>query len=111
MKPEGIMVLLLEKVQIGVDEFGAPINEDVWVTVNNVLVSPVSAEDVATDLSLYGKKAVYELGIPKGDSHNWEDTEVIIFGKTFRTFGPEIQGIDKLIPLNWNKKIKVERYG
>lgn len=111
MKPNGIPILLLVKTQIGTDDFGAPIYEENWTTVDNVLVSPVSADDVVTDLSLYGKKAVYELGIPKGDRHEWEDTEVIIFGKSYKTFGPEIQGIEALIPLNWNKKIKVERYG
>ena len=47
---------------------------------------------------------------PKGDDHVWTDRTVEFFGETFRTIGNPTQGIDELIPLDWNKKVKVERY-
>ena len=57
-----------------------------------------------------GRKAVYTLAIPKGDTHEWEDQKVIFFGKEWRVFGAELEGIEDLIPLDWNKKVYVERY-
>ena len=50
------------------------------------------------------------MGIPKGDENNWENKEVLFFGKKWRTIGIAQQGIESLIPLDWNKKVMVERY-
>lgn len=111
MQIKGIEVILHTKTKNGVDDFGNPIFEDATPTVENVLVSPVSAEDSNNDFAMYGKKTVYELAIPKGDTNVWEDTEVEFFGQKFRTVGGVIQGIEENIPLAWNKKIKVEFYG
>lgn len=107
---KGITITLIDKVQSGQDPFGVPIYKDTEVSVENVLVSPTSSDDIVNELSLHGKKAVYTLAIPKGDNHNWEDREVIFFGKKWRTFGFVTQGIDDLIPLDWNGKVMVERY-
>jgi hypothetical protein len=66
---------------------------------------------VVAELNLSGKRLAYTLAIPKGDSNVWIDRTVEFFGKKFRTIGEPTQGIDALIPLAWNKKVKVERYG
>lgn len=108
---KGITVILKELREIGTDPFGAPLYEPEEVPVENVLVSPASSTDITDAMSMYGKKAVYTLGIPKGDAHDWEDTEVSFFGQTFRTFGFVTEGIEENIPLEWNRKIMVERYG
>ncbi len=105
----GIPVLLTVKTQIGTDPFGLPVYETETVTVENVLVAPSSAEEIQDALTLTGRRAVYTLGIPKGDAHAWEDTTVQFFGEVFRTIGPATEGIEELIPLAWNKKVKVER--
>lgn len=107
---KGITVTLINKVKIGDDPFGDPIYDDVKIEVDNVLVSPVSTEDIVNVNELTGKKAVYTLAIPKGDENEWEDAEVIFFGKRWRTFGFVTEGIEHLIPLDWNKKVMVERY-
>lgn len=107
----GIPVILYERVQTGVDAFNAPIYEEVPVTVKNVLVSPNSTEDIAADLQLYGKRAEYTLDIPKGDTHNWENSVVEFFGAKWKTFGFPTQYIEANVPLSWNKRVKVERYG
>lgn len=109
-KIKGITIILIDKVETGTDGFNSPIYEDNLIEVNNVLVSPTDSEDVTNNLSLYGKKAVYTLGIPKGDTNIWEDREVIIFGKKYRTFGAVIEGIEAMVPLEWHKKVMVERY-
>lgn len=107
----GIPVTLYEKVKTGEDALGAPIFEEVGVTVENVLVAPVTAEEVHAGMQLYGKHAVYQLYLPKDDGHTWEDRKVSFFGETFRTFGYSDQYIYGLVPLDWNARVKVERYG
>ena len=104
----GIPVTLYERTQTGTDSFNAPIYSETPVTVENV--SPVSAEAVVGELQLYGKRAVYELCLPKGDAHDWEDCRVDFFGQSFRVFGPVQELIESLVPLDWNRKVKVERY-
>lgn len=107
----GATVILYEKVQTGVDEFNHPIYTETPITVDNVLIGEPSSDDIADSVNLYGKKIVYMLGIPKGDSHNWEDSAVEFFGGRYKTFGYTIQGIESNIPLSWHRKIRVERYG
>lgn len=108
---KGIPVTLYERTQTGIDAFNQPIFEETPVTVENVLVQPTSAEDVATSTDLYGKKAEYILGIPKGDTHNWIDSKIEFFGYTFKSFGFPTQGIEELVPGEWNKKVMVAIYG
>lgn len=109
-KIKGITVTLISKQQTGTDPFGAPKYEDVPIEVPNVLVTPVMSDDVVNQLNLTGRKAVYTLAIPKGDTNIWENQEVRFFGDRWRVFGIPTQGIDHLIPLDWNKKVMVERY-
>lgn len=110
-KIKGITIVLVDKVKTGVDPFGNPIYEDKDIEIENVLISPTSSDDIVNQLTLTGKKAVYTLAIPKGDTHDWEDKEVKFFGKRWRVFGVPLEGIEDLIPLEWNKKVMVERYG
>ena len=108
---KGITITLIDKIQSGEDDFGAIIYDDVEISVDNVLVAPTSTDDIVNQMSLTGKKAVYTLAIPKGDAHDWENKEVLFFGQRWRTFGVPLEGIDDMIPLDWNKKVMVERYG
>lgn len=110
----GITIQLLEKTQTGTDGFNRPVYEELPVEVENVLVGEPTPDDVVSTLNLYGKKAVYRLAIPKGDAHEWEDKRVILpppFAGTYRTIGFATAGIEDNIPLSWNKKVLVERYG
>lgn len=106
----GITVILYDKVQIGMDDFNRPIYEDVPLNIENVLIGEPTTDQIVDELNLSGKRLAYTLAIPKGDSHEWTDRKVEFFGEVFRTFGKPTQGIDHLIPLDWNKKVKVERY-
>lgn len=107
---KGMTVTLFEKRETGVDEFGAKLFETTPTPVENVLVAPVSSDDILSKTDLEGKKSVYVLAIPKGDRHDWEDVEVEFFGKRWKSFGIPLEGIDEHIPLQWNKKVTVERY-
>lgn len=109
-KISGITVNLQIKTKTGVDSFGAPVYTSIYEDVPNVLVQPATAEDVINSVQLYGKHAAYNIAIPKGDTHVWEDVDVSFFGQTFHTFGPVTEGIEELIPLQWNRKIKCEIY-
>ncbi len=108
---QGIPVILYQTTQTGVDAFNAPVYSEEPVTVENVLVCPVTTEDIVSGVQLYGKHAVYELCIPKDDSHDWEDKVVEFFGQKWRTFGFPQRWIEENVPLSWNLKVKVERYG
>jgi len=107
---KGITITLYDKTKIGEDAFKKPIYEETPVPVENVLVAPASANDVINQTDLEGKKAVYTMAIPKGDTHEWEDRTVEFFGHKWHTFGIPLEGIEQLIPLGWNKKVMVERY-
>lgn len=108
---KGITIQLLEKTESGKDAFNKPTYTESWVDVNNVLVGEPSSEDITDTYNLTGKHLAYVLGIPKGDTHRWNDTEVQFWGQTFRTIGYPTQGIESLIPLDWNMKVRVERHG
>ena len=110
---KGISVVLITKDSTGRDAFNRPITTETRTTVENVLVAPLSQTDVAVinELSLNGKKAKYQLAIPKGDTNTWEDAEVEFFGARWRTVGFSTEGIEDLIPLDWNRKVMVERCG
>ena len=107
---KGVTVTLVEKILADTDDFGRPIYTDKDVDVDNVLIAPVTADDVIDSTDLTGRKAVYTLAIPKGDTNDWENKEVKFFGQRGRVFGIPTEGIDNLIPLDWNKKVMVERY-
>ena len=126
---KGMTIYLAVKQQLGVDEFGMPIESDlypnneinpgaesypegiVWEQVDDCLVGQPSADEVTNTLALYGKKIAYTVGIPKGDTHDWVDAEMMIWGEKFRTIGYPETGIQANIPLRWGQNIKVERYG
>jgi hypothetical protein len=110
---KGITVNLIRKVQNGTDAFNRPIEQEVITPVDNVLVAPLSqtGEEILSELSMDGKKVKYQLGIPKGDTHTWEDTEVEFFGFRWKTIGFSTIGIEDMIPLDWNRKVLVERVG
>ena len=106
----GIPIELAVKVQTGTDSFNRPVYDTEWVTVDNVLIGQPSTEEVTDELNLSGKRLDYLLGIPKGDTHDWEDTQVRFRGQVYQTIGAPTQGIESMIPLSWNKKVKVMRY-
>ena len=108
---KGITVTLITREQVDSDPFGAPVYSEISIEVEDVLVAPVQADEIVNQMELTGRKAVYTLAIPKGDTNTWENQEVEFFGERWRVFGPPTQGIDHLIPLRWNKKVMVERYG
>ena len=109
-KMHGIPITLIDKQVVSVDPFGSPVVKDVEITIDNVIVAPATTEDVTSQMSVTGKKISYTLGIPKGDMHDWENKEVRFFGKRWKTVGIPLEGIEELIPLEWNKKVMVERY-
>lgn len=106
----GVTVILYETTQTGVDDFNRPAYSETAVPVDNVLIGEPSTEDIANELNLSGKRLAYTLAIPKGDAHTWEGRDVSFWGERFRVIGKPTQGIEYLIPLSWNKKVKVERY-
>lgn len=108
---KGILVVLYERTQTGRDDLGETLYTETPVTVPNVLVTPATAEAVVSELQLNGHRLAYELCLPKGDAHTWEGCRVEFFGQQFRVYAPPTEYIEALTPLDWNRKVKVERYG
>lgn len=107
---KGITVTLVSEAVISKDPFGKEIVEESEIDVENVLVAPASSDDVTNQLNLDGKKIEYTLAIPKNDTNDWVDKKVRFFGQTWHTVGIPLEGISELIPLDWNRKVTVERY-
>ncbi len=108
---KGITVKLHTETQTGTDPFGNPIVTEIEVSVDNVLVGEPSTDDIINSTQLYGKKLAYTLAIPKGDTNDWVNKVIEINGELYKSFGYPTEGIEANIPLSWNKKVKVERYG
>lgn len=107
---KGITVTLYAQTQTGTDPFGAPIYTESAVEVPNVLVTPMGIQDIRDDQDLYGKMGVYELSIPKGDTHDWENKRISFFGAEWKSYGPVWEYIEANVPLKWNKKVRVESW-
>ena len=107
----GITIQLYERTETGTDAFNRPVYTETAVNVDNVLIGEPSTQEIVDTLNLTGKKLAYTLAIPKGDTHDWIDVSVSFWGEKFRTIGEPTQGIEAMIPLDWNKKVRVERYG
>mgnify|MGYP003320148742 CR=1 FL=1 len=103
-------VVLIEKSENGADAFGKPIYETTETEVPNVIVGSPSFDDEVSELNLTGKRLAFILGIPKGDTHNWKDTDVIIRGERFRTYGFPMTQTEANVPGRHNTQVKVERY-
>lgn len=106
---KGITVTLFKRTQNGVDDLNVPVFKTTPVDVENVVVSPASSTEVLSTTDLEGKKDVYLLCIPKGDTNDWENQTVYFFGAYRKTFGYCKQYIDSNVPLDWNKQIYCAR--
>ena len=109
---KGKTVTLEKRTQTGTDPFGQPVYTTTTIDVEDVLIGEPSTVDITNNIAMYGKKIVYTLGIPKGDTNDWEDTYVTLpdpMGGKFHTVGFPIAGIEENIPLRWNKKVHLER--
>ena len=108
---KGIRVTLFDRTKTGADGLNAPIYAETAVEIDNVLVAPMSTDEVLQTYTLTGRKAVYQMAIPKGDTHEWTaGKRVRFFNEDWRIIGLPEEGIEENIPLIWNKKVKVERY-
>ena len=104
----GITVQLEVLTEGSPDMFGVPTYTREWVSVDDVIVGQPTDSERTDSMNLYGERAVYTLGIPKGDAHTWQaGLHVKFFGETFRIIGHTVKGIDDMVPLEWNKKVMV----
>lgn len=103
-------VILIEKTLNGYDPLGRPLYTERETDVNNVVIGQPSFDAAVAELNLTGKRIAYVLGIPKGDTHDWKDTVVVIRGQRFKTFGFPLTQTAANVPTPWNTQVKVEAY-
>lgn len=109
----GITITLLERAQNGVDQFGSPVFTETAVDVPGVLVGEPNTGETPSPLESAGRWVSYTLALPKGDNHTWEGCRVVLpepFSGVYRVVGIPTAGIEKNIPLRWNKKVHVQRW-
>lgn len=104
----GIPIELEVRTPVGPDAFNSETFISQWITVENVLVAPEASQAMPEAQDLTGRKATYQLAIPKGDTNQWENARVRFFGRTWRVLGVPVEGIEAMIPLQWNRKVMVE---
>lgn len=107
---KGMDIILWQKSQTGVDSLNEPVYEWSSEKVHNVLVGEPFTVEPVDDTSLTARSIGYTLGIPKGDTHDWENQIVEFFGHKFMTYGMVEQGIEANVPGPWHKKVKCQRY-
>lgn len=112
----GLTVTLYERTASGLNEFGEQTFTETAVDVPNVLIGEPTTDDITSSTQLYGKQIKYMLGIPKGDTHNWEDarvewTDSYAVDHVVHTFGIPITGVEANIPGPWHMKVRCEDYG
>ena len=106
----GITITLFRKLNTGQrDGLNRPVIEEDPVEVKNVLIQPVSEEEKRDILDMTGRRAVYKLMLPKGDTNEWTDCRVSFFNSDWRVIGDAMEWIEAMVPLAWNKQIRVER--
>ena len=107
----GMTITLYDRVETGKDALNHPIYTETPVAVDNVLIAPSSVVEVLDPNNLNGRRGDYVMAIPKGDTHDWTSGKTVSFlGKDWRIIEMPEEGIEWLIPLDWNKKVRVERY-
>lgn len=107
----GMTITLYDRVETGKDALNHPIYAETPVAVENVLIAPSSVVEVLDPNNLNGRRGDYVMAIPKGDTHDWVSGKKVSFlGKDWRIIEMPEEGIEWLIPLAWNKKVRVERY-
>lgn len=109
-KIQGITVTLYEREQSGTDSFGTPTYTETAVDVENVLAAPVSETETTSSspAELGGRRSVYQIAVPKGDTHEWINNRVSFFGQSWRVIGGRKMGIAANLPLMWNAIYQVE---
>lgn len=110
MPIHGITITLHERTDTGAkDSLNRPKYETREIQVENVLIQPLTEQEITDTLDLTGKKAVYRLFLPKGDNHTWTDRKVSFWGQNWRVVGDSQEYIEDMVPLAWNKQIRVEK--
>lgn len=71
--------------------------------VRNVLVGEPGRKEMLGHII-----QTYVLGLPKGDTHDWADKKLRIFGRAYRTVGLPLEGIEENIPTPWHKQVSAE---
>ena len=111
----GVTVTLYKETCVGNDTLNQPVYTETPVAVNNVLVGEPSTDDITNSTALYGKQILFMLGIPKGDTNDWQDKKVSwtdAYGRTItcKTFGFPITGVEANIPGPWHMKVRCGAY-
>lgn len=110
----GKTVYLFDKIKTGEDPFGAPIYKEKREKIENVLIGQPQTTPITDSQNIQGKRGRFLLGIPKKDTHVWEnkDVEFELCGRVYKckTVAFAYVGQSELIPGPWKGYIEAEYY-
>jgi hypothetical protein len=109
---KGETVTLYRRTASGTDALGVVVDTTEPVTVDNVLIAAETGEAVLTDSTMRGTRTVCTLYLPRGDSLDWQNSEVEFWGMRWKTFGAAVYYPSQLVPAasDWDHTVQVERY-
>ena len=105
----GVDIYYIRKIEVGRDPLNTPIYEENPEPVHDVLIGPSTSSEATESGDLTGRREQCQIGIPKGDTHDWTNCTVEFWGKRWRSIGFPERGIEDMVPTRWHQKVTVER--
>lgn len=102
------VVVIFKRTEDESDAFGAPIETEEYLTVENVLVAPTKPEDILASNRLNGSLAKYTLYFPKSFREELRGADVEIRGKRHRVIGDPDHYDEVNVPGTWSMQVYVE---
>jgi len=106
---EGETVVVIQRAEVGRGAGNTPIYTTVEETVDNVLISPASTDDVIESNRPDGTELVWNLDFPKTFTGPLRGCRVRVRGEEFHVVGDPRPYLPTLTPGQWNRPVKVER--
>lgn len=107
----GETVIVYNTIQIGIDEFNAPIYEEVEETVNDVLVSPGTQNSVDSDvldsMRPDGALVKYTLHFPKSYTNDLTHHYISVRGHKTKVIGSPDHYTPENTPFQYNMSVNV----
>lgn len=106
---KGEEVIVIRRVETGAsDSFGAPLLEDEFETVADVLISPTKPEDVEANNRLHGSLSKLTAYWPKGYGRSLRGASVEFDGELYRVIGDPAPYTEANVPGAWSMVVYLE---
>lgn len=106
---KGEQVIVIRRVDTGAsDSFGAPLLEDEFETVSDVLIAPTKPEDIEANNRLHGSISKLTAYWPKGYTRSLRGAEVEFNEARYRVIGDPAPYSEVNVPGSWSMVVYLE---